>query len=283
MPIEPFDLYSVRYARFDNITTATITKETGISKRIIDIWIDSCPDKTYMDVNVGTTRVARIPLKWGDVILVSEPESSLNDISTLQFLAKLFPEFTIEGDQDEDITFQFNNTIPTLHVTYVVQKAGIDKTKLGRSACPNLIYACPITHSEVINATKNYSLDTCLYPVGFPEIKDGFIVPSGRQLILKALAFGSAIAGATTPARLHVWDERTELFTPIGHEGVSVASGKNLLAANIVYEDIVKVKDYVIPAGHKLALNFDASYDGTNTLAAQSAALFLLALWQAVK
>jgi hypothetical protein len=283
MPIEAFDLYSVRYARFDNVTTATISKETGISKRIIDIWIDSVPDKTYVDINVGTTRVARIPLKWGDVVLVSEPEGSLNDISTLQFIAKLFPDFAIEADQDEDITFQFNNTIPTLHVAYVVQKPGIDKTKLGRSASPNLIYACPITHSAAINATKNYSLDVCLFPVGFPEIKDGFIVPSGRQLVLKAIAFGSAAAGSTTATRLHIWDERTELFTPIGHEGVSVAYGKNLLAANIVYEDIVKIKDYVIPAGHKLALNFDASYDGTNTLAAQSVALFLIALWQAVR
>jgi len=283
MPIEAFDLYNVRYAKFDNVTKATITKETGISKRIIDIWIDSVPDKTYVDVSVGTTRVARIPLKWGDVTLVSEPEGSLNDISVLQFLAKLFSEFAIEADQDEDITFEFNNTIPALHVAYVVQKPGIDKTKLGRSASPNLIYACPITHSAAINATKNYPLDTCLFPVGFPEIKDGFIVPSGRQLVLKAIAFGSAAAGSTTPTYLHVWDERTELFTPIDHKGVNVAYGKNLLSANIIYEDIVKIKDYVIPAGHKLALNFDASYDGTNTLAAQSVALFLIALWQAVR
>jgi hypothetical protein len=283
MPIEAFDVNNVRYARFDSVTKATITKETGISKRIIDIWIDSVPDKTYVDISVGTTRVARLPLKWNDVILVSEPESSLNDISTLQFLAKIFPGFTIEADEDEDITFEFNNTIPTLHVLYVVQPKGIKKDQLGRSMSPNMVYACPITHSAPINATKNYSLDVCLFPTGFPEIRDGTIIPSGRQLILKALAFGSAAAGSTTPTRLHIWDERTELLTPIDHAGISVASGKNLLAADITREDIVKVKDYAIAPGHKLTLNFDASFDGTNTIAENTLALFLFGLWSVVK
>jgi len=283
MPIEAFDLFSVRYMRFNNVTSAVIPKETGISKRILDIWIDSVPDKTWMDVSVGTTRVARITLKWNDVLLVSEPEGSLNDISTLQFISKIFPEFAIEADQDEDITLEFNNTIPALHVLYFVQKAGIDKTKLGRSACPNLVYACPITHSATINATKNYTLDTPRSPTGFPELKDGFVIPSGRQLVLKAIAFGSAAAGSTTPTRLHIWDERTELLTPLDHAGVSIEAGKNLLSADITREDIVKVKDYVIAPGHRISLTFDATYDGTNTIAAGTLALILFGLWQVVK
>lgn len=279
MPVTNWDLFNLRYERFDNVTQAVIEKENGISKRIIDVWIDGVPDKTFMDVNIGTKRVLRVPLKWGDSTFVAEPEQSFHDTSVLQLLGWLFPGFAIEGDEDEDITFEFNNTIPALHVLYAVQPAGIKKTQLGRSLSEDLVFACPITHSADIIASGNYDLDTCLNPTGFPEIKDGFVIPSGRKLVIKAIAFGSAQAGSTTPTYLHIWDERLELFSPLDHTGVSVAYGKNLLAANITYEDIVRVKDYVIPSGHKLTLNFDASHDGTNNLAAQSVALFLIALW----
>lgn len=283
MPIPPVELYNLRYLTADNVTSYTIAKETGISKKIVDIWADSVPDKTYMDVNIATVRVARIPLKWGDCVFAAEPEGSFNDVSILQFLQKIFPEFAIEADQDEDITLTFNNTIPKLHILYAVDKPGIDKTKLGRSKCPDLLYACPITHSAAIDATKNYPLDTALIPTGFPEIKDGFVVPSGREFVLKAVAFGTAAAGSTTPTYLHLWDERFELFTPLTHQGVSVASGKNLLSADITREDIVKVKDYSIPSGHRITINVDATYDGTNAIAANTLALFLIGLWRAVK
>ena len=283
MPIADFDLTNVRYVRFTSTTQAVIPKEPGVSKRIVDIWIDGVPDRTYVDVSIGTTRIARLPLKWNDVTLVSEPENSMNDVSTLQFFSKLVPEFAIEADQDEDITFTFNNTIPALHVVYVVQKPGINKSLLGRSASPNVLYACPVTHSATVNASINFSLDNALVPVGFPSIADGFVVPSGRQFVLKALAFGTAAAGSTTPTRLHIWDERFEFFSPIEHTGISVEAGRNMLSANIAMEDIVKVKDYVIPAGHKITLNFDASFDGTNTIAAGTLALFLIGLWQVVR
>ncbi|MEM3995227.1 MAG: hypothetical protein QXW40_07535 [Thermofilum sp.] len=283
MPIPPVELYNLRYLTADNVTSYTIAKETGISKKIVDIWADAVPDKTYMDVNIATVRVARIPLKWGDCVFVAEPEGSFNDVSILQFLQKIFPEFAIEADQDEDITLTFNNTIPKLHILYAVDKPGIDKTKLGRSKCPDLLYACPITHSAAINATRNYPLDVALIPTGFPEIKDGFVVPSGREFVLKAIAFGTAAAGSTTPTYLHLWDERFELFTPLTHQGVSVAYGKNLLSADITREDIVKVKDYSIPSGHRITINVDATYDGANAIAANTLALFLIGLWRAVK
>jgi hypothetical protein len=282
MPISDFDVTNLRYLRFNNVTTAIIPKAPGESHRIIDIWIDNVPDRTYVDISVGTTTVARLPLKWGDVILVSEPEYSFNDVSTLQFFGKLFPGFAIEADEDEDITFVFNNTIPTLHVLYAAGPRGVKKDELGRSRSTNFVYAAPITHSVALNATMNFPLDLCLFPTGFPNIKDGTVIPSGRQFVLKAIAFGTAAAGSTTPTRLHIWDERTELFTPVDHAGVSVASGRNLLAADITREDIVRIKDYVILPGHKLTLNIDVSYDGTNAIAPQSVALFLIGLWSVV-
>jgi hypothetical protein len=282
MPIADYDVTNLRYARFDNVTTAIIPKAPGESHKIIDIWIDSVPDRTYVDISVGTTTVARLPLKWGDVTLVSEPEFSFNDISTLQFFGKLFPNFAFEADEDEDITFVFNRTIPTLHVIYAVGPRGVKKDELGRSRSTNFVYAAPITHSMALNATMNFPLDLCLFPTGFPEIRDGTVIPSGRQFVLKAIAFGTAAAGSTTPTRLHIWDERTELITPADHAGVSVASEKNLLAADITSEDIVRIKDYAILPGHKLTLNIDVSYDGTNAIAAQTLALFLIGLWSVV-
>jgi len=283
MPIAPLDVPNVRYIRADSVTQIVIEKSPGVSHRIIDIWIDNVPDRSYVDVIVGTKVVTRLPLKWNDCLFVAEPEGSFENKSILQFFADLFPGFSIEGDEDEDITLAFSTTMPSVHVLYLRGPRGIKKTELGRSLSDNFVFACPITHTATINASANYSLDNALVPTGFPNIADGFVIPSGRQFVLKALAFGSTSAGATTATRLHVWDERLELFTPETHAGLSVQAGRNVLVADVTKMQIDVVKDYVIPAGRKLTLNIDATYDGTNALPAGSDALFLIGLWQVVR
>jgi hypothetical protein len=136
-----------------------------------------------------------------------------------------------------------------------------------------------ITHSAGISATGSYALDTPLNPTGFPDMKNGYIIPSGRKFVLKALAFRSASNVGSKTTYAHIWDETFEFFDPLTHKGVSVEPGKNMLAADIKTFDFYTFPDYEISAGRKLTLTFDAYYDGTNAIAANTAKLVMMGLW----
>lgn len=268
----------LRYAYLSSGTTLTIPAKTGYNHTILEIYIDSAPDKTYMDVYVGSKIVARFPVKWGDNLFVAPNLGSLNNKSLLGWIRDFFGEdYQIEGDSSEDISFKFNNTVTGIHIFYREHTENIDKARPLRSLSPTKVLFHIVTHSSAVNATKNYSLDTPVIPTGFMDIKDGWICPSGKRFTLKALAFGSAQSGSTTPTFLHIWKENLEYITP-DHGGVSVKYGQNTLSFDITRNDYFDIPDIVFEAGQKLTLNFDASFDGTNSIAANTLAAILIGL-----
>jgi len=273
----------LRYAYLGSGTQLKIPAKTGYNHTILEIYIDSAPDRTYMDVYVGSKIVARFPVRWGDSIFVAPNLGSKDNISLLGWIRNFFGEdFRIEGDPSEDIVFAFNNTVTGVHVLYREHTETIDKTRPLRSLSPTKVLFHIVTHSAAINASKNYSLDTPLIPTGFSAIADGWICPSGKRFTLKALAFGSAQAGSTTPTFIHIWKENLEYITP-EHTGVSVRYGQNVLAFDITRNDFFDIPDIIFEAGQKLTLNFDASYDGTNAIAANTLAAILIGLEESVR
>jgi len=273
----------LRYAYLASGNSLTIPAKTGYNHTILEIYIDSAPDKTYMDVYVGSKIVARFPVKWGDNLFVAPNAYSINNLSLLGWIRQLFGEdYKIEGDSSEDIAFKFNNTVTGIHVFYLEHTENIDKSRPLRSLSPTKVLFHILTHSAAINATKNYSLDTPVIPTGFMEIKDGWICPSGKRFTLKALAFGSAQAGSTTPTFLHLWKENLEYITP-DHGGVSIKYGQNTLAFDITRNDFFDIPDITFEAGQKLTINFDASYDGTNAIAANTLAAILIGLEETMR
>jgi len=273
-------LQELRYKRVDNATSVTIPSKSGESHKLFEIFIDSPAADSYFDVVIGTKTVARIPVALGDSLFVAPYSGSVYDFSILEMIRRIYgADVNFEADQDEDISLKFSASQGTVHVFYTVGPVGIDKTKLGRSKCENYILFGLVTHSAAINTTKNYSLDTSLMPLGFPDIKDAFVVPSGRQLVIKALAFGAKAAGSSTPTYLHMYDETYEFFEPIAHTGVSVQVGKNVLVCDVKTQDVFTIEDYIVDSGHKLTLNIDASYDGTNAIAAGSEKLIIIGTW----
>jgi hypothetical protein len=275
-----YGLKDIRYVRADSPSSVTIAAKPGESHKIIEMYIDSPAADSYMDFAIGNVTVARIPILLSDCLFVAPYTGSMYNLSIIELIHRIFgADVDFEADQDEDLKITFSSAPGTVHIFYAVGKAGIDKTKLLRSACKNFMLFHMITHSATIDASKNYSLDTPLAPTGFPDIKDAFIIPSGRKLVLKGLAFRSASNAGSKTTYVHVWDETFEFFDPLTHKGISVEPGKNALAVDIKTFDVYTFPDYEISAGRKLTLNFDAVYDGTNAIAANTAKLVLIGLW----
>jgi len=145
-----------------------------------------------------------------------------------------------------------------------------------RSLSPSRVLFHILTHSQTINATKNYSLDVPVIPTGFLSIADGSVFPSNTQWIIKALAFGSAQAGSSTPTALHIWKDNFEFFTPYDHAGISVRYNQNFLAFDITRGDFFHIPDIVFQAGNKLSVNIDATFDGTNAIQPHILALIII-------
>jgi len=278
------DPTTLRYARFASPSSVKIPAKSGESHKIIEMWIDNPAEDSYVDITIGTKGITRIPIKMNDCLFFAPYTGSINNDSIIALLKKIFgDEADLEADQDEDITFTFNTAPGVFHVLYQVGATGIDKTRLLRSGSDTIALFHILTHSKAINASGNYSLDTPLFPAGFPDFRDGSTIPSGREFVLKALAFRSASNAGTKTTFFHLWDERLEFFDPYSHVGISVAPGENMLALDIKTFDIFQLRDYSIAPGHKITLTFSAVYDGTNTIPANTAKAILIGLWRGVR
>jgi len=273
-------LQNIRYVRADNTNEVVIPAKSGESHRILEIFIDSPANNSYFDVIIGTKPVARIPVKYNDCLFVAGYTGSVRNQSIIALLKELFgEEFDFVADEDEDITLKFSATQGTIHVFYEVSEAGIDKTRLGRSQCDDYMLFAIATHTKEINASGNYEFDKAITPTGFPDIINEFIVPTGRKFVLKAMAAGVTASGDTKPTAMHLYDETFEFFDPEDHQGISIEPNKNMLTVDIKTFDIYRVDDYEIMPGHKITWTFDAVYDGTNTLAAESIYGILIGLY----
>ena len=274
-------LENLRIKYVETPTSVTITSKSGESHKIREIWIDSPASPSYMDIVIGAKTITRIPIASGDALFVAPYNGSINNDSIIALLKNILgEELEFEADEDEDITIKFSGSPGAVHILYEIGKPGIDKTKLGRSNSPVFPLIHILTHSQAISASGNYSLDTPVVPTGFPDLKDGDVIPSGRILSLKAIGFGSQANVGTKPTKLHLWAENFELLSPIDHEGIPVDPDHNFLKVDVNTFDIFKVPQYDYVPGTKLTANFDAVYDGTNTLGAETLQLYLVALWK---
>lgn len=267
----------IRYKYVASGTSVTIPARVGYRHRILELYIDSPASNSYFDVYVGSRIVGRFPIKWGDSTFVAPTNASKDNKSLFSFIRDVFgSDYYIEGDASEDITFNFSSSQSGIHIYYQEDTEAVDKTKPLRSLSPNRVLFHILTHSKAVSASGNYSLDTPIIPTGFLSIADGSVFPSNTQWLVKGLAFGSAQSGSTTPTYLHIWKDNFEFFTPYDHAGVSVKLGQNFMTFDVTRGDYFAIPDVVFQSGNKISVNFDASYDGTNSISANTLALVII-------
>ena len=265
---------------YTTTTTLTIPSKINEKHSIEDIFVSGLAAGAFVDIIVGATNMLRLYGNRGDMYLIPPPGSAIYSIGPLEFLRTITGRSEmIFAEEDEDLRLQFSST-PTIAVLeYFADVSAKDKTIPFGSQSKERVIIAWVTHSATINSTKTYDLDVSLMPVGLPTIVNGFIVPANYEYHLYGLIFASTKSGNTKPTRLHIWDEGTELYTPFDRAGLLIDPDANLLKCDLRYGYYFKLPEpYIFLPGHKITLNFEATYDGSNTIAANTLMLGMILL-----
>jgi len=275
MPLAPTPATNIR--RLETTTATNELKPKVGRKFVIDEILADGP--SYCDIVVGTTTVARIPLRKLDCIFSPKPGEYSPSLGFLNFSRRYIIDKWIAGTSANPITITFDKA-PTLASIYYYDIP--EAETIGPEfeiPLAEYLYVCPVTHSSAITATGVLAFDKAYVPTGFPDMSSKKYAPAGTEITIKALAFASAISGSTEFQYLHTWLHGVELFHPEDHKGISVKNAYNSLKF-----DVTKLQAFVLPegavykAGYMITLEGDAYYDGVNTLAAESSYVYLMGI-----
>jgi len=263
---------------YTNTTTLTVPAKIGEKHSLEDVIATFGTAGAYVDIAIGPSNMLRLYATKYDMYLIPPVSTVSEAMGPLEFLRRLTGRTELlYAEEDEDITLTFSSAPTIAYLEYFVDPSTKDKTMPFGTQSKERLLITWATHSKTINATGNYSLDLALMPTGLPAVVDGFVVPANYQYSLYGIIFASTKAGSTKPTYLHIWDEGTELFTPYDHRGLLIDPDNNSLKCDLRYRYYFKLPEpYVFGPGHKITLNFDATYDGTNTIGAQSLLLGLI-------
>jgi hypothetical protein len=263
---------------YTNTTSLVVSARVGEKHSLEDIIATFPSARAYVDIAVGPSNMLRLYAHANDMYLIPPVGTATEAMGPMEFLRKLTGRTELLfAEEDEDITLTFSSAPTIAYLDYFVDPSTKDKTAPFGSQSKERLLITWVTHSSTIDATGNYSLNVALMPTGLPAVTDGFVVPANYQYALYGIIFASTKAGSTKPTYLHIWDEGTELFTPYDHKGLLVDPDNNSLKCDLRYRYYFKLPEpYVFGPGHKITLNFDATHDGTNTIAAQTLLLGLI-------
>lgn len=274
-PIEAFEHGKPTTIKIVDYAAQKITLQAPADKKIVleEIFVDGAK---YVDVMIQTRLIGRFPVALGDCLFVPKPGTCAPSYGFLNVLREIFGPYYITAYPDEQIILQFDQTPTKVVLVYyeIPENQTIGQELRGLEDFR--LYFALITHSAAISSSGQYSLDTPVQPIGDLELKDGIRMPTGWRLQLKILAFASASNGGTKPTYLHIYVGDQKLLVPSPDKAVLVDPSYNMLKFDILSRlGFILEEDYEIVPGQKLTLKFDAVYDGTNTLAAQSCYLIM--------
>jgi hypothetical protein len=261
-----------------------IPAKSGEAHRLLDVYIEDTAISAhdYMDIRVGTKDITRLFLKARKFTMGAEAPAIVEREGVFGLLRQLFGEDAyVEGDEDEDIVLsvkKFDDTARSIAdksvALYEIIPTGIDKTKLLRSACENNVLM-PMSYWRISWSVATYSglkpLDSVNQVKGLYEIKDGFVVPAGMELVLKTLiadVHWSASAYPSSKAIFHMKDKTFEFLSPIDLLGIDALNPRNITGFSLTTRSYFNAQDYVFEAGHVIKMEVDVAGGSTASGAA---------------
>jgi len=221
-------------------------------------------------------------------LLFAQPLNSLLK-GLWTYTREKFPDFpTYKVQNGGTLKLVASATAGALSVEYTVHEAGdfaADAPGAKKGTVRPFILAA--THSDDITATGTYDIDTV---IGLPEVpKYPFVerVPSTKQIEIYGIAAYSPASGSTRATYLRIWHEESVLFDEdrngfmidptVANDlsntiNVSAATGPNQYSCAFFRFPT----PWILKPMDSFKFEIDASYDGTNTLAAGSVIITLI-------
>ncbi len=246
----------------------TIPSRVGHRNKLLDFFVVNPPVGGYADISVGSRVYMRVPFQVANSFIVSPPQTKPKGLGFLWYLASEIigdVGYLPDAAQDEDINIQLSSAatrIDAYYIQYQAQDVSSHEIK-GGSDYPQKPFIDVLSGASTTVALAQKILNENM-PTGLNLLDNtGRIAPTTTFEMYTMIAdYVSSGANYTEYARLHVFDEEVELFTPLNHEGLLIDETipANDLRFDLRYQSYFRAdKPYLWQPNHKLNLLVDVS------------------------
>lgn len=243
VPTVPVSSTTLRRISGISTTQLTIPSRIGYRHQLLDLFVTGEVPLAVYDIVVGTRTFMRLPAKAASSDALNPPQVKKNGRGFLWSWAQIFGvENLPNAADDEDIVINSSSAVTRLDAYYTeTQPADVKShTVAGGSDAP----AKPFVEifDKLISAAGNgQSVTVENMPTGLGLLDNNGLVKPNTTFTQNFIMADYVSSGAnfTRYARLHIFDEDVELYTPVNHEGLLI--------------------DETIPA-NDLRLNFSTGY-----------------------
>ncbi len=278
-------------------TTASpliVPARNGHRRVLRDLFVQESTGGGRIDIAIGNVTKMRLRTNLAQAIMTQALSGRNRRLGFLGYIATLIPNFPFpNAAEDEDITLTYTavgaSALTRIDAYYEDVTEGDVKSKSlpGGSLNDTDFVVLNLYNTAAVTATQSYDFDKLDEPVGVSPFTESPNIQTGARRISPGQKFTVFAIAADVPSpgagdkttRVHIFDEKIELFTSENNEGL-------LVDPEVVNElgfDLDPLEGFVLDEPYVLSPNRLYSFSGDYTKAAVNAAaesqkLFLIGL-----
>jgi hypothetical protein len=257
---------TLRRVSGSSTTQLTIPARIGHRHVLYDLFVTNPPLYGYADVSVGTRIFIRLPFGAGNCTTVYNPGLKFQGKGFLWGLSELFgAENLPNAAEDEDINITLNAAATRIDAYYAeIKPEDVSSHSVNGGSDAKVKPFIEVLDTLVNSAGTGINVLNENMPTGLGLLDNNGRVKATTQFtLLTAFAdYTSSGTNFTEYARLHIYDEDEELFTPLNHEGLfidyTVTQGD--LFMNFTTRQYFRPdQPYVFKPNHQVSLKADVT------------------------
>lgn len=291
MSVSPKPIYLPSDLQIRTSATANLIIPARISfrKTLFDIFVKNS-SSDFSDISVGNIVWNRIYDNLTQALMISDRSKKFREYGFLSFLKSIIPDFDLPTTTETEAFTIARNSSPTeITARFQATDQGdvTDRGVAGGSQSNKQLMIINLNNGSAIGASGGYSFDTLDMPVGLNPFQEAQNLTAGSRYVnsnvkmtLHALAGDFLKATSSKTTRVHITQNKIELFTSDNQEGIPVdPDNGNDLACALSPLSIFKLPTpYILNPNDLITFSGTASYDGTHPLLVNSQKLFLIAI-----
>jgi len=217
---------TLRRVTGSSTTQLTIPARIGYRHVLYDVFVTNPPAYGYADVAVGTRVFIRLPFGSGNCTFVQTLGLKVNGKGFLWGLSDLFgAEHLPNAAEDEDINVTLNAAGTRVDAYYAeIKPQDVSSHSVTGGSDAKTKPFIELLDTLVATTGNGINVLNENMPTGLGLLDNNGRVKATTQftLLTAAADFVSSGTNFTEYARLHIFDEDEELFTPLNHEGLFI-------------------------------------------------------------